>query len=352
VRDVRKSRIALALLAAAIIVLGLLGQQVFNAATEPGPATTEQRVLVAPGSSLRTVLGQLAAHGLLRDPRLFEFYLRCCHRDPATAAPGIQVGIKAGSYRFEPGMPPLAILSQLQQGKVVLEQLTIVEGWSFAQMRAAIATHPDVAQTLNSRSDKDVMTAMGSPQLWPEGRFAPDTYRFAAGTPDEQIYRLAFDAQRHNLDEAWQNRQPDLPLANADQALTLASIVEKETGLASERARVAGVFINRLRKGMRLQSDPTVIYGIRGYDGDIRNRDLTTDNPYNSYTRDGLPPTPIALPGKDAIWATLHPERTDAVYFVAIGDGTGGHYFSSTLEEHNKAVRRYLDRLKRTGDAP
>ena len=349
----RWTRALLVLLAVAIVALGLLGQLVFNSASEPGPATTEQRVLVAPGSSLRTVLGQLAAHDLLRYPRLFETYLRCCHRDPATAALGIQVGIKAGSYRFEPGMSPLAILSDLQQGKVVLEQLTIVEGWSFAQMRAAIATHPDVGQTLNSRSDKDVMAAMGSPQLWPEGRFAPDTYRFAAGTPDEQIYRLAFDAQRHNIDEAWQNRQPDLPLANAEQALILASIVEKETGLTSERARVAGVFINRLRKGMRLQSDPTVIYGIRGrYDGDIRNRDLTTDTPYNTYTRDGLPPTPIALPGKDAIWATLHPERTDAVYFVAIGDGTGGHYFSSTLDEHNRAVRRYLDRLKRTGDAP
>ncbi|MEP7312517.1 MAG: endolytic transglycosylase MltG [Pseudomonadota bacterium] len=344
-----RTRTLMLLLAVAAVVLGWAGRQVLGTATTPGPATTEQRVIVAPGSSLRTVLAQLADQGLLTHPRVLELYLRCCHRE----TPGAPTDIKAGSYRFEPGLAPLAILTQLQQGKVVLEQITIVEGWSFAQMRAAIAAHPDVGQTLKTGSDADVMAAMGVPQLGPEGRFAPDTYRFAAGTPDEQLYRLAFDAQRRNLDEAWQSRQSDLPLENAEQALVLASIVEKETGLASERARVAGVFINRLRQGMRLQSDPTVIYGIRDrYDGDIRNRDLTTDTPYNTYTRAGLPPTPIALPGKDAIWATLHPEQTDAVFFVAIGDGTGGHYFSATLDEHNRAVRRYLDRLKRAGEAP
>ncbi|MEP7313040.1 MAG: endolytic transglycosylase MltG [Pseudomonadota bacterium] len=344
-----RTRTLMLLLAVAAVVIGWAARQILGTASTPGPATTEQRVMVAPGSSLRTVLAQLADQGLLTHPRLFELYLRCCRRDDAQTA----ADIKAGTYRFEPGLAPLAILTQLQQGKVVLEQLTIVEGWTFAQMRAALAAHPDVGQLFRRSSDADVMAAMGAPQLGPEGRFAPDTYRFAAGTPDEQIYRLAFDAQRHNLDDAWQNRQPGLPLANPEEALVLASIVEKETGLASERARVASVFINRLRLGMRLQSDPTVIYGIRDrYDGDIRSRDLTTDTPYNTYTRAGLPPTPIALPGKDAIWATLHPEQTDAVYFVAIGDGTGGHYFSATLEEHNRAVRRYLDRLKRAGDAP
>lgn len=345
----RKGRLILLSLFLAGVAAWWGGRQLMDAAQLPGPATTEQHVSVAPGSSLRSVLAQLEAHGLLRHARLLELYLRCCHAEQ----PGTSPGIKAGSYRFAPGLPPLEILAQLQAGKVVLEQLTIVEGWSFAQMRAAITAHPQIMQTLDGHSDADVMVALAAPGLGAEGRFAPDTYRFAAGTPDQQIYRLAFDAQSRYLGEAWQNRQADLPLATQEQALVLASIVEKETGLASERTRVAGVFINRLRNGMRLQSDPTVIYGIRDhYDGDIRNRDLTRDTPYNTYTRTGLPPTPIALPGKDAIWATLHPERTDAIYFVAIGDGTGGHYFSATLDEHNKAVRRYLERLKRSGDSP
>ena len=188
---------------------------------------------------------------------------------------------------------------------------------------------------------------------FPEGRFAPDTYRFAEETPDREVLTMAHEAQQRLLAKAWEGRDKDLPLSSPEQALTLASIVEKETGLASERARIAGVFMNRLRKGMRLQSDPTVIYGIRDhYDGSIHTRDLRGDTPYNTYTRSGLPPTPIAMPGKEALWAVMHPERTDAVYFVAIGDGTGGHYFSASLAEHNKAVRRYLDRLRRTGEGP
>jgi UPF0755 protein len=164
-----------------------------------------------------------------------------------------------------------------------------------------------------------------------------------------QILRLAYEAQQRTLQQAWETRQADLPFASPAEALVMASIVEKETGLARERGRVAGVFINRLRRGMRLQSDPTVIYGLGSrYDGNIRRRDLTTDNPYNTYTRAGLPPTPIALPGRDAIIATLNPEKTDAIFFVAIGDGSGGHYFSATVAEHNRAVQRYLERLRST----
>ena len=186
-----------------------------------------------------------------------------------------------------------------------------------------------------------------------EGRFAPDTYRFAEETTDREILQLAYAAQERILARAWESRQKDLPLATPDEALVLASIIEKETGMPKERPRIAGVFVNRLRQGIRLQSDPTVIYGIRDrYDGDIRTRDLRTDTPYNTYTRSGLPPTPIAMPGSEAILAATHPEPTDAIFFVAVGDGTGGHYFSATLAEHNLAVRRYLDRLKRSGNAP
>ena len=236
---------------------------------------------------------------------------------------------------------------------MILEQFTIVEGWTFAQMREALAAQQPVQHTLGNLSDAVVMAALGLDDQYPEGLFAPDTYRFAEDTPDREILRLAYEAQQHLLQKAWDARDPDLPLASSYQALTLASIIEKETGLSAERSRIAGVFMNRLRKGMRLQTDPAVIYGIRDhYDGSIHTRDLRTDTPYNTYTRSGLPPTPIALPGREAIWAALHPEQTDALFFVAIGDGTGGHYFSATLAEHDRAVRRYLERLRTTGTQP
>jgi UPF0755 protein len=311
-----------------------------NSALQSGDATTTQEIDIAPGSTLRSALNLLESRGLIRDARKLEYYLR--------TKPQIRAEIKAGRYRIEPGQSPLAILEQLTAGRVVLEHLTIVEGWSFAQMRSLIDRNPQIDHTLNGRSDGQIMTALGQPGLAAEGRFAADTYSFAPGTPDLQIYRLAFEAQARQLRSAWESRQKDLPIVSENEALTLASIVEKETGLASERARIAGVFTNRLRRKMPLQSDPTVIYGIRDrYDGNIRRSDLTTDTPYNTYTRTGLPPTPISLPGKDAIVAVLHPEKTDALFFVAIGDGSGGSYFSATVSEHNAAVRRYLDRLRR-----
>jgi UPF0755 protein len=326
-------------IAAAWIGHGLLR----DAATTPGPAVESQRVEVPPGSSLRAIFAQLEERGLLSHPRRFELYLRCC-RPGGRGLPAV----KAGRYSIPPGLAPLDVLEQLIQGKVILEQLTIVEGWTFAQFRTALAGHPEIGQTLAGISDAELMRALGQEGLFPEGRFAPDTYRFAGGTPDLQILRLAFGAQQRALQEAWDARVPDLPLATPADALVLASVIEKETGLGSERPRIASVFVNRLRRGMRLQSDPTVIYGIRDrYDGNIRRSDLTTDTPYNTYTRSGLPPTPIALPGRDAIWAALHPEPSDALFFVAIGDGSGGHYFSATLDEHNRAVARYLQRLRR-----
>jgi UPF0755 protein len=316
-----------------------------------GPATEDQKITVAAGSSLRTVLSQLHDHGLLPHPRLFELYLRYGY--PATRG-GLPVArplsIHKGRYLIPVGLKPLDILEQLEQGRVILEQFTIVEGWTFTQVRAALARLPVVTHTLDAKDDAGVMAALGHEDEYPEGRFAPDTYRFAEETTDREILELAHAAQARILARAWESRVKDLPLASAEEALALASIIEKETGNPMERPRIAGVFVNRLRQGMRLQSDPTVIYGIRDrYDGDIRTRDLRTDTPYNTYTRGGLPPTPIAMPGNEAIWAATHPDQTDALFFVAVGDGTGSHYFSSTLAEHNLAVRRYLDRLKRSG---
>ncbi len=317
-------------------------QKLNGAATSPGPATVTQEFVIPQGASLRSALRLLQEKQLITDARYFELYLR--YSKPETLA---SRGIQAGRYRVEPGHAPLEILRQLVEGKVVMEQLTIVEGWTFAQTRALLGKATELRHTIAGLSDEEIMAEVGAPGLFPEGRFAPDTYSYAAGaTSDVQVLRMAYDAQRKNLGEAWESRQANLPFTTPDEALTLASIIERETGLASERARVAGVYINRLRKGMRLQSDPTVIYGIRDhYDGNIRKRDLTTDTPYNTYTRAGLPPTPVAMPGREAIVAALNPEKTDALFFVAIGDGSGGHYFSATYEEHNQALKRYLERL-------
>ncbi|MEO6078792.1 MAG: endolytic transglycosylase MltG [Steroidobacteraceae bacterium] len=331
----------LVLMTAATLGLRRVVQQ---AATRPGPSTSMQQFEVQQGSSLRSVLKALERQQLIGDARLLEWYLRCCQ----LGTPLSSGDVKAGRYRIVPGQPPIEIVRQLIEGRVALEKVTIVEGWSFAQMRAHLAQQPDLLQTLGNRSEAGIMEQLGAPGLPAEGRFAPDTYSYASGvTTDIQVLGMAFTAQQRNLQTAWEARQPDLPLATPDEALVLASIVEKETGLANERARVAGVFINRLRKGMRLQSDPTVIYGIGDrWNGNIRKRDLTADTPYNTYTRTGLPPTPIALPGHKALVATLNPEKTDSIFFVALGDGSGGHCFSATVAEHNRCVQRYLERLR------
>ncbi len=332
-----------------LVVLGAAGgawwarQAATSAASEPGPATTTQELLIPQGTSLRGALHLLQQHQLITNARHLEWYLRFSKPDPLGGR-----GVQAGRYRIEPGHTPLEILQQLVEGRVVMEQLTVIEGWTFEQMRKLLASLPDLRQTTTGLSDAQIMNELGAPGVAAEGRFAPDTYSYAPeATTDMQILRMAYEAQAKNLEAAWDSRQTGLPLQSAAEALTLASIIEKETGLASERTRVAGVYINRLRKGMRLQSDPTVIYGIRDhYDGNIHKRDLTTDTPYNTYTRKGLPPTPIALPGREAIIAAVNPEKTDALYFVAIGDGSGGHYFSATYAEHTRALRRYLQRLR------
>ena len=314
-----------------------------QAALVPGTAVELQQVDVAPGSGLRSVLRDLEIRQLITSAQRFEWYLRTIGRSELAGG-----GIKAGRYRIVPGHTPLQILRQMVAGMVVMEQVRILEGWTFQQMREHLATQKDLLAITAGHTDEQIMQALGATDLLAEGRFAPDTYSYAPGvTSDLQVLRMSYEAQKRNLQEAWDARAPDLPLQSPDEALTLASIIEKETGLGSERSRVAGVFVNRLNRRMPLQSDPTVIYGMRDrYDGNIRRSDLRADTPYNTYTRAGLPPGPIALPGRAAIIAALNPEKTDAIFFVAIGDGSGGHYFSATLAEHNEAVQRYLERLR------
>ena len=248
--------------------------------------------------------------------------------------------LKVGEFHLQPGTNPQQLLEQLARGQVVQHSLTLIEGEAFDEMMVRISEHTVLRKTLASLDDAAVMSAIGKPDLHPEGRFLPETYHFPRGTSDVEFMRRAFQDMQSFLQQAWQERDQDLPLKTPEDALILASIVEKETGVAEERPVIAGVFIRRLRKGMRLQTDPTVIYGMGdSFDGDIRYRDLRTDTPYNTYTRFGLPPTPIAMPGREAILAVLHPADGDSLYFVARGDGS--HYFSSTLKEHNRAVDRY-----------
>lgn len=338
-------RIAIALLAAVVVLVAAAGGGYYwikTAYYAPGPSKDIQRIQVGQGESVRTVLLDLARQGALNQPRAVELYVRILNR-----LNGHQTRIQAGMYEIPAGASAAQILELFDQGKVVLEQLTIIEGSRFSDLRHALDNHAAVTHTLRGKSDEEVMTALGHSGEFAEGRFLPETYRFAAKTPDVEILGLAYNAMQRLLDQAWQERTPDLPLQSPYDALTLASIVEKETGLPAERPRIAGVFVLRLRKGMRLQTDPTVIYGLgAGYDGQIHTRDLTTDTPYNTYTRAGLPPTPIALPGRESVIAAVHPQETGDLYFVATGTGDGGHHFSKTLDEHNAAVKSYLEHLR------
>jgi UPF0755 protein len=244
-------------------------------------------------------------------------------------------------------MSPVELIDLLNSGRVLLHSLTAIEGSTFAEFRRTVHAHPAIKATARSLSTSALMQRLGAEGMHPEGRFFPDTYRFAKGTTDIELLQMAKERMRLELQRAWEQRDHALPLRNADEALTLASIIEKETALASERPLIGGVFVERLQRGMRLQTDPTVIYGLgERFDGNIRRADLTRDTPYNTYTRAGLPPTPICLPGKEALLAAVQPERTGALFFVATGKGDGSHYFSRTLEEHNAAVQRYLKLLR------
>jgi UPF0755 protein len=304
---------------------------------EPLQVTAPLTFKVPQGSRLAQVTGTLAARGVLARPRALVLYARW---------KGNASAIKAGEYEIDPGVTPRDLLDKLVTGQVLLHSLTIVDGWRVQDLLAAMRRNPDLLVTLPATS-VDVMEKLGMPAVNAEGQFLPETYRFPGGTTDVEILRQAHAALARTLNAAWMNRDLGVPLKNIDELLVMASIVEKESGRPDELPKIAGLYLHRLKIGMRLQADPTVIYGLGdSYDGDLHTIDLRTDGPYNTYTRTGLPPTAIALPGAAAIEATAHPENTDALYFVASGRGDGSHVFSATLGEHNAAVAQYLARQR------
>jgi UPF0755 protein len=288
------------------------------------------------GMSVRRVAAQLAERGVLAYPWLLAVYAR---------ATGDATRIRAGEYQLQPGTTPISLLAKLVSGQVFLHQVTIVEGWRFSELLRALRSNPAIAGS--SLDGPAIMAALGEPGVHPEGQFFPDTYSFPKGTADLDVLRQSHQALLAHLDAAWQARAPNTLLKSPYEALTLASIIEKETALPAERRLIAGVFHERLRRNMRLQTDPTVIYGLgESFNGNLRRDDLERDTPYNTYTRSGLPPTPIALPGAEALRAAVTPEMSGALYFVATGRGDGSHHFSATLEEHDRAVRDYLRQLR------
>ncbi len=295
----------------------------------PSPAQVE----IARGASSQAVAQALVDAGVVQVPAGVVYaWLR---------ASGQGARVKAGYYEFETGVTPEQVMQRLIKGEQSLKAITFVEGWTFAQMREQLAKQPLLQQQTQGLSDAQVMEKLGRKDVHPEGRFFPDTYLFAKGSSDLAILQQSLEAMDRMLEAAWQQRERGLPLKTPDEALILASIVEKETGLDSDRRRIAGVFINRLNKGMLLQTDPTVIYGLgKDFDGRLRRRHLEADTPWNTYTRTGLPPTPIAMPGRASLLAAVQPEKTSAYYFVARGDGSSE--FSDTLQQHNRAVDRYI----------
>lgn len=300
----------------------------------PLEITATELLVVPPGAALRSVSAELGARGVLPRPWLLTLYGRLT--DDA-------VRIHAGEYELTPGLTPRSLLGKLVAGQVLLHQLTVVEGSRFTDFITVLRAHPAIATS--DVAPEAVMATLGAPETDPEGLFFPDTYRFPRGTRDIDVLRIAYEAMQRRLAAAWERRTADIEIATPYEALVLASIIEKETGLASERTLISGVFHERLRRGMRLQTDPTVIYGLgASFDGNLRQRDLRTDTPYNTYTRGGLPPTPIALPGAESLEAAVAPQITGALFFVASGLGDGSHVFSATLEEHNAAVREFLRR--------
>jgi UPF0755 protein len=318
--------------AAAVVWVGV------QSLDEPLRNTVPVRFKVNPGASFARVAAELAAQDVIANPRAWILYARLRGLAPA---------IKAGEYEIPPGVTPRELLTKMVNGQVLLHSFTIVDGWKVQDMLAALRRNPDILSTLSEKAP-DLMAKLGQPGVDAEGQFLPETYRFIAGTADIEVLRQAHAALLREVESAWNNRDPGVPLHGSNELLIMASIVEKESGLPQELGLIAGLYEHRLSIGMRLQADPTVIYGLGDhYDGDIHTVDLRTDGPYNTYTRTGLPPTPIALPSAAVIHATAHPDKTDAIYFVASAKGDGSHVFSATLEQHNAAVASYLAHLRK-----
>ena len=318
-------------------VLGYLYYaNVLGFAEQPLASDAPREVIVEPGDGFNTVLAKLRKAGVSEGS---DWQWRVLGKISGAAG-----RIQVGEDELAPDATPRSLLAKMAKGEVVRRKFTIVEGWNFRELRAALQSDPQLADAIATLSDGEVMARLGRKGTAPEGRFLPETYVFTRGTTDLEILGRALEAMDEQLEEAWTKRRDDLPLRDKEQLLTLASIVEKETGLARERPQIAGVFVRRLRKGMLLQTDPTVIYGMgSAYDGNIRKSDLERDTPYNTYRRAGLPPTPIAMPGKAALLAAAHPAGGQSLYFVA--SGGGGHVFNDSLDAHNAAVRNY--QLKR-----
>jgi UPF0755 protein len=327
----RWALIVLVLGAAAACFGWLTWQEMRRQLDVPLPIPAAQLIAVESGTSLRGLAADLAERGWLTRPWVLVVEGR---------RRGIARSIRAGEYEVTPGMTPLNLLDAVVAGRVVQHQLTLVEGWTFERIMQAVENSVVLVHTLETRDPRRVMAELGYAGYFAEGRFFPDTYRFPRGTTDVEFLRRAVRTMEEVLEEEWPRRAVGLPYESPYQALVMASLVEAETAVPTERARIAGVFMRRLARGMRLQTDPTVIYALgASYDGNIRRDDLSIDSPYNTYVYSGLPPTPIASPGRDSIRAALQPEEGDALYFVARGDGS--HEFSATLAEHNRAVQKY-----------
>lgn len=312
----------------AILVSGWL---VYYAVSPLKLQPSSQEISIQPKSGLRSIANQLVAQGVLKEPWRFILLAKLLHKEQY---------LQAGSYTLNKNISPYQLLLSLNHGKTTQGSITFIEGRTFEQMRQKLAVNDAVKQSIGGLSEAEILKLIGSKYSVAEGLFFPDTFYFDRNTVDIELLKISYNAMQSKLEKAWQGREQNLPYKNSYQALIMASIIEKETGKASERPMIAGVFVNRLRLGMRLQTDPTVIYGMGlRFDGNIRKKDLSIDTPYNTYTRSGLPPTPIAMPGLAAIEAALHPAKTKALYFVGKGDGS--HEFSNNLVEHNRAVAKY-----------
>ncbi|WP_090352233.1 endolytic transglycosylase MltG [Pseudomonas oryzae] len=320
------------------LLLAIIGWQQHVALNQPLELAEERLLEVPSGATPSGLLTRLEDDGVLDGALWLRLYWRFNYHGK---------GLHSGEYRLTPGQTALDLLRQWRSGEVVQYNLTLVEGWTFRQLRAALSAQERLEQTLAGLDDAAVMQRLGLAGQHPEGRFFPDTYRYVRGMRDIDLLRQAHQRLTEVLDSEWQQRAADLPYRDAYQALVMASLVEKETGVASEREQIAGVFVRRLRLGMLLQTDPTVIYGLgERYDGNLTRAHLREPTPYNTYVNAGLPPTPIAMVGREAIRAALHPAGGDSLYFVARGDGS--HVFTRSLDEHNRAVREY--QLKRRED--
>lgn len=314
-----------------LFCLCLLVAWMFYFANTPMALNTDIKEFSIKPGSVRSVSQQLTKQDVLSHAWSFELLVRVL---------GQAGSIKAGVYQVKQGATPYDLVEMMSNGDSTQSSITFIEGWTFAQMRAALNANESIRHMTMAYTDQQLLHEIGIDDVTPEGLFFPDTYFFVRDSSDKDILKRSYETMKARMQNAWESRASDLPYKNAYQALIMASIFEKETGRSSERPMIAGVFVNRLHIGMRLQTDPTVIYGMgSSFDGNLRKKDLLRDTPYNTYTRSGLPPTPIAMPGLAAIQAALHPADTKALYFV--GKGNGSHVFSATLEEHNRAVAKY-----------